>query len=829
MSITPTTWLQEFITNLVTANNQANPRVVALANGNFLVVWEDDSNPVGGGAGTDIVGVIFNALGQPITGSLFLNNFFGFSRNEVLNSVAATPDGGFVMVYTFPNADDTDLIFGIYDATGFRTVGDFAVNDSAGNGLTYSNPNVAVQADGSFFVTFIRDDGTNQDLVGRKFTSFGTQVDSEVVMREDGFSGSADNENIAEPDTIALANGGFATVYTENDTFGGFNRRTVELRLSNANGTNGALVNNISLPDDGDDDSGPRIVQLADNRLLIAWVESGDIRGRILNENGTSSVPEFNITNNTTLNFSTIDLVALEDGGYYTVFRDDTVGRLLGVRGFNGSQQGVTIIISNDADGVGGDIGDFSASLTTDGRILVSWENGEIYTEILDPRLFNTAITADPGDGQITDRQATDNTLNGSGLDDILYGLDGSDVLIGNNGNDTLDGGTGNDEMIGGLGNDTYFIDSIADIVTELPGQGTDRLNTAINLNPFGTRYANIEVFALIGSAIAIHTTDNGETIFANPTLGSRIFAYGGDDTINGSVGNDRIFAGSGNDTIFGGGGNDVIDGNAGADTMTGGAGNDNYFVDNLGDVVIEFADEGTDFVRSFVDFTLGENIELLRLALTASVGNGNALDNTIVTAGGAATLRGFDGNDNIRGSQFNDIIQGGRGNDTINGLSGADTIDGGSGDDEIKGSNGDDIIDGGTGNDTIFGGKDNDTITGGAGLDTMRGDIGADIFVFDDGHFSGLTASTADTITDFDQAENDTIDLSLVDAILGGGDDAFTFIGSGAFSGTAGEVRFEQSGGVTMIFMDTNGNGNANLAIALTGLINLTEADFIL
>ncbi|WP_339389759.1 hypothetical protein [Erythrobacter sp. EC-HK427] len=419
--------------------------------------------------------------------------------------------------------------------------------------------------------------------------------------------------------------------------------------------------------------------------------------------------------------------------------------------------------------------------------------------------------------------------LDGSQDDDIMYGYAGDDVLMGFAGNDTLDGGTGTDEMIGGLGNDTYFIDSIADIVTELPGQGTDRLNTTINLNPFGTRYANIEEFALIGSAIAIHTTDNGETIFANPTLGSRIFAYGGDDTINGSVGNDRIFAGSGNDTIFGGGGNDVIDGNAGADTMTGGAGNDNYFVDNLGDVVIEAANEGTDFVRSFVDFTLGDNIELLRIALNATVGNGNDLDNTIVTAGGAATLRGFDGNDNIRGSQFNDLIQGGRGNDVINGLSGVDTIEGGAGDDEIKGSNGDDIIDGGSGNDTIFGGRDNDTITGGAGFDTMRGDIGADIFVFDDGHFSGLTASTADRITDFDQAENDKIDLSLVDAILGGGDDAFTFIGSGAFSGTAGEVRFEQSGGVTMIFMDTNGNGNANLAIALTGLINLTEADFIL
>lgn len=212
MSITPTIWLNEFISNLVTADTQSDPQVIGLANGNFLVVWQDNNDTVADGIGTDIVGVIFNALGQAITGSLFLNDGFGFSRNEILNSVSATPDGGFVIAYTFPNADDTDLIFGIYDAAGVPTVQNFIVSDAAGNGLTYSNASVAVQSDGTYFVTFERDDGTNQDIVGRKFTSFGTQVAPEVVLREDGFAGFADNENIREPRTIALANGGFATV-----------------------------------------------------------------------------------------------------------------------------------------------------------------------------------------------------------------------------------------------------------------------------------------------------------------------------------------------------------------------------------------------------------------------------------------------------------------------------------------------------------------------------------------------------------------------------------------------------------------------------------------
>ncbi len=48
-----------------------------------------------------------------------------------------------------------------------------------------------------------------------------------------------------------------------------------------------------------------------------------------------------------------------------------------------------------------------------------------------------------------------------------------------------------------------------------------------------------------------------------------------------------------------------MLDGGTGADTMTGGAGNDTYFVDNVGDIVIDRAtDPGTDLVSSSVTFS---------------------------------------------------------------------------------------------------------------------------------------------------------------------------------------------------------------------------------
>ena len=68
------------------------------------------------------------------------------------------------------------------------------------------------------------------------------------------------------------------------------------------------------------------------------------------------------------------------------------------------------------------------------------------------------------------------------------------------------------------------------------------------------------------------------------------------------------------------------------------------------------------------------------------------------------------------------------------------------------------------------------------------------------------------------------------MDAIAGGADDAFVFIGTAAFtnSGT-GQVRYQASGADTMILIDTDGNGAANMEILLTGTFSATANYFVL
>src|SRR6185295_14138652 len=94
--------------------------------------------------------------------------------------------------------------------------------------------------------------------------------------------------------------------------------------------------------------------------------------------------------------------------------------------------------------------------------------------------------------------------------------------------------------------------------------------------------------------------------------------------------------------TLLGNAGANLLDGGLGADTMAGAAGDDTYVVDEVGDVVSEAAGEGTDTVRSFIDYALGDEIENLVLGGTADLqGAGNALANTLLGNAGANTLDG--------------------------------------------------------------------------------------------------------------------------------------------------------------------------------------------
>jgi trimeric autotransporter adhesin len=230
-----------------------------------------------------------------------------------------------------------------------------------------------------------------------------------------------------------------------------------------------------------------------------------------------------------------------------------------------------------------------------------------------------------------------------------------------------------------------------------------------------------------------------------------------GDETgnpIQGLEGDDTLLGMGGDDSMSGQEGNDTLDGGTGSDEMYGGLGNDVYYRDDSGDFIEEFADEGTDEVRSSISYTLpttsSNSLENLTLLAGATTGTGNSGDNVIVGNSGNNTLTGNGGHDTLDGGGGTDTLSGGAGNDTFI-TDGGDTLQESSGTDTVRSSITFGLTTGfehlvllgsgninGTGNSAanqITGNDGNNTLTGSGGSDTLTGGNGADIYSYSTGH----------------------------------------------------------------------------------------------
>ena len=230
------------------------------------------------------------------------------------------------------------------------------------------------------------------------------------------------------------------------------------------------------------------------------------------------------------------------------------------------------------------------------------------------------------------------NVILGNDGNNKLSGLVGNDTLSGGLGNDVLDGGKGADVMKGGAGDDRYYVENTGDVVSEYSNSGHDTVVTTLNY----ALGANVEDLIQVGTH-DYYASGNAQ-----------------DNHLTGNIGNNLF---------HGGDGNDVIDGGKGADKMYGGLGNDTFYVDNIGDVIVEYTGQGNDTVISTITYTLGGAVENLTLGGTANInGTGTSGDNM---------LMGNAGNNSLTGGKGHDTLTGGAGADTfVFGLaSGADTV----------------------------------------------------------------------------------------------------------------------------------------------------------
>ncbi|MFD2058806.1 calcium-binding protein [Mesorhizobium calcicola] len=348
-------------------------------------------------------------------------------------------------------------------------------------------------------------------------------------------------------------------------------------------------------------------------------------------------------------------------------------------------------------------------------------------------------------------------TVTGSSMMDTFYTYGGVDIIHGGFGDDfflflpsdtaragsTFDGGSGSDTIdlnagFGGVGVYDFSTSTVTEmeILRALNSDFTAMLGSeqigAGHIHQIVGNTANTQALIVSGASIDLSgvTFDNWGGAHQSITL-------------NGTVGIDHLIGSSQNDLLNGG---------IGADTMQGGLGNDTYYVDNVGDHVIDVIGQGTDNVQAYVSFNLsGQELENLQLRTSASINgtgnsianiiNGNSGNNIIDGLGGADTISGAQGNDtyyvdnagdhvvetigqgidnvqayvsfnlsgqelenlqlrtsasiNGTGNSIANIINGNSGNNIIDGLGGADTMSGAQGNDTYYVDNaGDHVID---------------------------------------------------------------------------------------------------------------------------------------
>jgi Ca2+-binding RTX toxin-like protein len=388
----------------------------------------------------------------------------------------------------------------------------------------------------------------------------------------------------------------------------------------------------------------------------------------------------------------------------------------------------------------------------------------------------------------------------------------------------------------------------------------------ALLLNDFDPEAASVTITSA-GSAAAgdtvLHSGVNVTYVDNSPSGGS--FTYNvtdgsppdttGSATVTQDLDGVALNGTAGNDIIIskGGGGGNIVIGDAGNDVLLGANAVDTYrfgLSDGL-DIISDIS--GNDHIEIVTTAPVNSssigtlNFERVGTNLVIDVGStevtikdhysGFAIEDITFTNGG--TVYGYSLNTTaykLSTDSSTPLTETGNNLDVIASSSSTETLNGGGGNDLLFGNGGNDTINGQGGNDLMVGGDGNDTLTGGDGIDRLVGGNGNDTFVF---NTNESTSASFDTIVDFVANTNtvingsgvhtspngDIIDLTAIDAnSTAGGNDAFAFVGTSAFSG-AGQLRHTTSGGETIILGNTDGNtATVELEIHLTGVMTVNQ-----
>ncbi|MGH6770050.1 MAG: beta strand repeat-containing protein [Xanthobacteraceae bacterium] len=606
----------ELLVNTTTTNSQEQPTITALADGRFVVAWADESASGGDTSSFAVRAQVFNTDGTPSGTELLVNT----TTTNIQDSptITSLADGRFVVVWEDASASGGDTSSNAVRAQMFNADGSTSGAEFLVNSTTASNqsiPTIAALADGRFVVAWADFSQSGGDTSGfavraQVFNTDGSKSGAEFLVNTTTF-------NVQNSPTIAaLADGRFAVAWHDSSGSGG-DTSNLAVRGQIFDPREEALIlSGTALGDDfvgtgfGDfiDGSGgdDKVDGAGGNDMLRGGAGDDTVNGGNGNDsldggNGNDALNGGAGNDTYVLADATADTIADASG---TDIVTSTVTRslasfatvenltLLGTAAIDGTGNGLANTVTGNAGantlsgGIGNDILDGGLGLDTllggaDNDTYVLGSGNDAIADTSGSDTITSTITRSlAGFGTIENLTLTGGNLNGTGnsLANTIKGTAGANIL---------DGGLGQDRLEGGAGNDTYIINLSTDVLVDTGGVDTVRSTVTKTLA------TGFESLILTGTA-KINGTGNSVA-----------------NTITGNSNINKLLGLSGNDTLNSGSGNDILTGGLGRDIMTGGAGPDRFdfnLVTETGktsttrDIITDFAHNSDDIDLATID-----------------------------------------------------------------------------------------------------------------------------------------------------------------------------------------------------------------------------------
>ncbi|SFE19455.1 DUF4347 domain-containing protein [Nitrosomonas sp. Nm166] len=691
----------ELRVNTYTSNDQVNSSITALSNGGFVVTWESSRQD---GSGKGIYAQRYGANGVAQGSEFQINTHTTF--DQINSSITALNNGSFVVSWaSLQDGEGLGIYAQRYDANGVAQGNEFRVNTYTDFDQTH--PSISALSNGDFVVSWASSgqDGSGWGIYAQRYDENGVAQGNE--FRVNTFTDLTQSD----PSMTALANGGFVVSWESSGQDG--SGKGIYAQRYDANGVAQGSEFQINTHT-ADDQANSSITALTNGGFVVSWESSGQdgsgkgIYAQRYDANGVAQGSEFQTNTHTADDQANSSITALTNGGFVVSWESS---------GQDGSGKGI-YAQRYDANGVaqGNEfrVNTFTANAQSDpsitalsnGGFMVTWssltQDGSgwgIFAQRYDANgvAVETIVELTSVSGGVNHAPALIAPLIDQAVQYDTLGWN-YDISTSFSDTDLSDSLSFSALLANGDPLPAWLqIDEITGLMSGAPGF-VDRGTYALDIT--ATDSHGLSVSAPLTIAVTVFnagellvSTDGNDTLAGTQSNDTASYAYAtapitvslatsnqqntggaGLDTLTnidnliGSNHNDNLKGNAQNNVLDGGAGNDKLAGGAGADTLAGGSGNDVFTVNSVGDVVIEFLNEGIDKINSNVTYTLPEHVENLTLTGSLAInGTGNDLANRI--------------NGNAADNQLN----GGVGNDTLNGGAGTNTLTGGAGKDNFR------------------------------------------------------------------------------------------------------------------------------------------------